>query len=594
MHSATDGAAALNKVPLRFALMAAAVTVLCLGVFYFAIFLHSESLGLPLLSAMTLALVLLPALLTFILASRLSRGISNLQANAEAILAGEVERSLEPQQQMELGGLADSFQAMVGRLNSNILRMNVLAYTDAVTGLCNRSVVSHVLRVMSKSWPDEGWNGQVSVFFFDLDGFKRVNDTLGHEAGDDLLRMVADRVIEQGLGTERAGLAQCTTPFGELSDNVPRQPVFVRFAGDEFVLILPGEQKQENLECIAERILQAINRPFTVRGDELKISASVGIARCPMDTHRPAQLLTYADLAMYAAKDSGKNRYRFFDASLRQVAEERIMIESDLRRGIDRDELILHFQPKLDTRSLKLEGVEALIRWIHPDQGMLLPHRFIGVAEQSGLMPELGARVLDLAARQARHWLDQGLVMPIAVNVSPAQFERPNLVEEVMAALARHRVDPSLLEIEISESMAMSDFSGTRQRMEQLREAGVSLSIDDFGTGYSNLARLVHLPFDQLKIDRALVREIGNNPKSEAIVAAVIHMAHALGHTVVAEGIEEQRQHDFLYHLGCDRVQGHLFGGAMAPTMLDQWRTNAPTIDGRVMQEAIRERLNSA
>ena len=584
-----------NSIAVRFGLMAGAVTILCLACFYLAVFNNNRLMALPSFVALSIALVLIPSAVTFLAAEKLAIGIRKLHAGTEAVLAGNAAHELPADSRCELGGLAESFQAMIGRLNANIMRMNVLAFTDSVTGLANRAVVNHVLSVLAaaESAGDRHWNGCTALLFLDLDGFKRVNDTLGHEVGDELLRLVAARVIEQGLGMTADDLHRCTTPNGELDVAVPEQPVFVRFAGDEFVLILPNI-RQHALEQTARRVLTALSQPFAVGENALSISASIGIARAPEDTADPRQLLGYADLAMYAAKDGGKDQYRFFDDSLRQVAEDRNSIEVDLRKGIADGELSLQFQPKLNTRTLELVAVEALLRWEHPVHGMIPPDRFISIAEQSGLMPELGARVLDLAARQAREWIEQGQPLTIAVNLSPAQFERPQLVDEVLEALARHQVDAALLEIEISESMAMSDFAGTAQRMEQLRSAGVKLAIDDFGTGYSNLARLVHLPFDLLKIDRALVAEIGRNPRSEAIVAAVIHMAHALGHTVVAEGIEEQCQHDFLYQLGCDRVQGHLFAGAMTPAMLAQWRAAAPVNGGEAMQSQLRDRLSNA
>jgi two-component system CheB/CheR fusion protein len=437
------------------------------------------------------------------------------------------------------------------------LEINRMARFDSVTGLPNRSVINHVLELVGRL----GGNAcRGTLLFIDIDNFKRVNDTIGHEAGDELLRQVSKRIITDGLGLTNDDLDRGTTAFGELSQRCPEKIVFSRFAGDEFVALLPGEVDRNQVESRANGILKALNEPFLIDGNELRVSASIGIARVPVDTERPDELLRYADIAMYAAKENGRNQLRFFDASLKDLAIERAQIETDLRRAIENgeDTLSLHYQPKLDARTLELRGVEALARWRHPEKGMIPPDKFIGIAEQMGLIPALGARILDMAARQARDWKEQGKSIPIAVNVSAVQFDRPTLVADILAAADHYQIDPSLLEIEITESMAMSGFAESKRKMDQLREAGITIAIDDFGTGYSNLFQLSRLPFGVLKIDKSLIKGIGDNGKSEAIVTAIIHMAHAMGHRVVAEGVETLPQHAFLRKTGCDEVQGYL------------------------------------
>ncbi|MEZ5695351.1 MAG: EAL domain-containing protein [Sphingomonadaceae bacterium] len=555
----------LNSIPVRFALMSAVFTTLCVIAGYFILFTGAQETSWMELVAGTVVLALVPAFITYCAASKLAGTIRQLRQSTEAIIAGDLNSPLDVDCACEVGGLADSFRAMVDRLNNNILRMNILAYSDPVTQLPNRAVVNHVLQIMSEA------GCPATLMFIDLDGFKQVNDTLGHEAGDDVLREVSDRILEGGFGMTRHEIDTCTTTFGELCTKCPSALVFARFAGDEFVAILPEKVDRAEIETRAREIIAALRDPFIVNGTEVRLGASIGIARSPADTTDPELLLGYADLAMYAAKQAGKGRPRFFDDRLRQMAVDRAGIESGLRHAIENGQLELYYQPKLDARSHEVQGVEALVRWNHPEKGMIPPDAFIEIAESRGLMPDLGLAVMHLAVRQARKWMEADTPIPVAVNISAAQFERPHLVREILGVLEDYRVDPALLEIEITESMVMSDFAGTRYRLQQLQEAGVRISIDDFGTGFSNLSQLARLPFNVLKIDRSLVARLGKNEKSESIVGAIVHMAKALGHELVAEGIETPEQRDFLVELGCDRLQGHLFAPAMSLCELEQW-----------------------
>ncbi|HNS59224.1 MAG TPA: bifunctional diguanylate cyclase/phosphodiesterase, partial [Nitrosomonas europaea] len=375
-------------------------------------------------------------------------------------------------------------------------------------------------------------------------------------------------------------IENCTTAFGELRQTCPEKLVFARFAGDEFVAIMPGEFHRRVLEKYAADILKAVNEPFLVSDNELRIGASIGIARVTSDSDDPRQLLINADIAMYSAKESGKNQYRFFDESLKNIAVERSQIEADLRKAIEEDMLDMHYQPKLNAQTLQVTGVEALVRWKHPQKGAIPPARFVGIAEQCGLMPALGTNILRMVARQARAWQEVGMPMPIAVNVSAVQFERSGIANEILAILEQHAVDPLLIEIELTESMIMSDFATAKSRLEQLREAGAQISIDDFGTGYSNLYQLSHLPFNVLKIDKSLVDDIGKNSKSEAIVTAIVQMVHSLGHRVVAEGVETHEQYAFLRKARCDQVQGYLFGRPMPAHELIEWVSDHASDNG--------------
>jgi two-component system CheB/CheR fusion protein len=447
---------------------------------------------------------------------------------------------------------------MTSRLNANILRINALAYTDAITGLPNRTVVEHLLAYALA--PERAGAFRGALVFIDLDGFKRVNDALGHEAGDELLRAAAQRLLETGLGRTLQTIDHCTDTFGNPCNRLPEDIVFARYAGDEFIAVLPGVTQRGELGAVGQRLIAALAAPFRIRGQDVTVGASVGIAVAPEDTTNAAELVNFADLAMYDAKQAGRGRCRFFDQRIRQSIVERTRIEADLRRALAADQLILHYQPKVRAVGGSLCGVEALVRWQHPQRGLLLPAAFIDVAEQAGLMGTLGERVLRLAVRQCRAWLDQGIRRPVAVNVSPTQFNDPAFVPGVLAGLREAGVPASMLTVEITETMAMQDFDATAQRLSALRGAGVRISIDDFGVGFSNLSQLARLPVDEMKIDRSLVSEIGRSAKSEALIRATVGMARGMGFRTVAEGIETPAQRDFVAALGVDGLQGWLFG----------------------------------
>ncbi|MBV6389492.1 MAG: hypothetical protein JNIBNLAF_01132 [Nitrosomonas europaea] len=569
----------LNSIPIRFTLMALVFTALCTFLqYHYVLPLIESGTSDSIVVVAILLSISLPVAITYFAANKLTNTIRELNKSTDAIAAGDFDRPVDVDCACEVGSLADSFRAMVNRLNSNIVRINTLAYTDAVTGLPNRAVVSHVLDLAARMRGSADCKG--ALMFIDLDGFKRINDTLGHEGGDELLRQVSRRVIEKGFNLTRGQIENCTTAFGELRQTCPEKLVFARFAGDEFVAIMPGEFHRRVLEKYAADILKAVNEPFLVSDNELRIGASIGIARVTSGSDDPRQLLINADIAMYSAKESGKNQYRFFDESLKNIAVERSQIEADLRKAIEEDMLDMHYQPKLNAQTLQVTGVEALVRWKHPQKGAIPPARFVGIAEQCGLMPALGTNILRMVARQARAWQEVGVPMPIAVNVSAVQFERSGIANEILAILEQHAVDPLLIEIELTESMIMSDFATAKSRLEQLREAGAQISIDDFGTGYSNLYQLSHLPFNVLKIDKSLVDDIGKNSKSEAIVTAIVQMAHSLGHRVVAEGVETHEQYAFLRKARCDQVQGYLFGRPMPAHELIEWVSDHASDNG--------------
>lgn len=511
----------------------------------------------------------IPASVTYLMAGKLTGLIAALRRSTEAIAAGDFNAPVDVNCECDIGGLADSFRTMVARLNSNILRINILAYSDPVTRLPNRAVLNHVLNIAMAGGATPAFAG--TVMFIDLDKFKQVNDTLGHDAGDELLRQASLRILSDGLGRSLETIDHCMTSFGELCDRPPSDILFVRFAGDEFVALLPGVTRQGDAEETARRIIACLEQPFRIAGTEVQVGASVGIATTPQDTRDPADLINFADLAMYAAKQRGRGRYAFFDATLRESALTRVNIERELRDAVGNREFILHYQPKMTTDGLTMACLEALVRWQHPVRGLVMPADFIAIAEQSGLIEELGDQVIQLTMEQAARWNAEGRPRRIAFNVSLIQFVREDFAERVIRSAADCGAPPQLVEIELTESIAMRDCAHTKRTLEKLRAAGFRIAIDDFGCGFSNLSQLAQLPFDTLKIDRSLISTIGQDGRGESVVRAIISLGHSLGHQVVAEGVETLKEFQFLQHEHCDMMQGYFFARPMPSGAIDEW-----------------------
>ncbi|HEX2010542.1 MAG TPA: bifunctional diguanylate cyclase/phosphodiesterase [Roseateles sp.] len=397
---------------------------------------------------------------------------------------------------------------------------------------------------------------RIALLFVDLDGFKPINDSLGHAAGDKVLREVARRLL--ALVRE--------------SDTV------ARLGGDEFVLLLEDIADVAACAALAHRLVLALAEPIVLGGKPQHVSASVGIAVYP--EHGPSErLMGNADTAMYAAKRAGGNTYVVFQSHMDAGASEQLTLQNDLRDALQRGQLTLHYQPKFDSRRSQLRGVEALLRWQHPSLGEVAPAVFIPVAERFGLINTLGAWVIEEACRQMRAWIDQGLRMRVAINLSVHQLRQPDLAQRVESALQRNRIDASMLLCEITESVAMEDIAATQRTFDELARIGVFLSIDDFGTGYSSLAYLRQLPARQVKIDRSFIQDLEGSADARAVVDAVIRLAHALDLSVVAEGVETAGQRDILQGLDCDELQGFLFAKAMPPQQLLEWAAGQKPAD---------------
>jgi len=425
------------------------------------------------------------------------------------------------------------------------------AQFDGLTGLANRSLMQDRLKqaIGTARRHDE----RIVVAFIDLDDFKLVNDNLGHEAGDQLLREVAQR-LEASIG--------------------PRDTA-ARFGGDEFVLLLrEGEPDALNDARLTERVrtvLENVAAPLTLAGRDIQIRCSIGLAAFPQDGVDAEDLIKHADTAMYRAKELGRNGFQFFTEDLQLRAQQQLELGASLRLALERDEFELHYQPQVSLRSGRVAGLEALLRWRHPERGLLGPGHFISFAEESGLIIPIGEWVLRRACKQNKAWQDAGLPpLPVAVNISARQCAHPGLEAVVRSALADSGLDPHCLELELTESISMADPEHSVPLMESMKAIGVELSIDDFGTGYSNMSYLKRFPIDRLKLDISFVREITTDPGSLAISDAIITMSHSLHLEVVAEGVETEGQLALLAQRNCDIVQGFYFSKPLAAEALEE------------------------
>lgn len=413
---------------------------------------------------------------------------------------------------------------------------------DALTGLPNRNLLKD--RLQQAIAQTDRSNDSVALLFLDLDHFKLINDSLGHAAGDRMLLSVAER------------LHACVREGDTVS----------RHGGDEFVLVLSGIEKSHHVVTICEKIFQTIADPFLIQGHNFNITCSIGIALYPQDGQDTATLFKYADMALYQAKDQGRNHYQFFSNEMNERMIERVTLDEALRSAIANDELFVHYQPLLSLGTGQLVGLETLVRWQHPKFGMVSPVRFIPIAEESALIANIGEWVLRKACQDMRTWLDHGLTgFQVAVNVSPRQFRDPKLADRIEQILAEHRIEPSMLSLEITETVLMQDTASSEATLLQLKRLGIDLALDDFGTGYSSLSYLKRFPFDRVKIDRAFVKDITTDADDAAISRAIISMAHSLGIRVVAEGVETEAQCQFLRRHGCDEMQGYYFSRPLPP-----------------------------
>jgi diguanylate cyclase (GGDEF)-like protein/PAS domain S-box-containing protein len=413
---------------------------------------------------------------------------------------------------------------------------------DPLTDLANRNLLADRLQ-QSLVYADRSQR-LVAVLLLDLDRFKIVNESLGHGQGDLLLQRVAERLTE------------CV----RAADTV------ARLGGDEFVIALAEVAEVGDVGLVVKNFQNALARPFTIAGRELYVTASIGISLYPTDGQDGESLLRHADIAMYRAKEEGRNTFRFFSPEMNLRIMETLDLEADLRRALERDEFVLHYQPKVDLASGRITSCEALVRWQHPEKGMIPPGAFIPLAEETGLIVPLGDWVLHTACAQNRQWQQEGLPpISVATNLSARQFRETDLVETVQRTLRETGLEPQYLSLEVTESLIMKDPAGAATTMRRFKELGIELSLDDFGTGYSSLNYLRSFPVDCLKIDRSFITDVTTDPSAAAVATSIVAIAHSLGLHAVAEGVETQEQLDFLRHCGCDSLQGYYFSRPVPP-----------------------------
>lgn len=422
----------------------------------------------------------------------------------------------------------------------NEQQLHFMANHDVLTKLPNRALfhdrLNHAIANASRQ------QLQLAVLFIDLDRFKLINDTLGHAAGDEVLRALSRRLLHCLRDTD----------------------TLARPAGDEFTAVLEGIHQANDAAVVAQRMLQALEPPVLFDNQQIFMSASIGIALYPTDAVEAATLLKFADVAMYRAKEQGKNNFQFYSAEMNAVSLERLLIENSLRNALEREQLVVFYQPQVDSRSGKIVGAEALLRWRHPQLGMIPPSRFIAIAEETGLIAAMGEWVLRQACLHLVAWGQAGYALSIAVNLSARQFLQGNIARSVAKILQETGANPQCLELEITESMIMRNPDEAIEMMHALNGLGVKLAIDDFGTGYSSLSTLKRFPIDTLKVDRSFIQNIPNDSQDMAITEAVVQMAKSLKLAVVAEGVETEEQQVFLSELGCDYLQGYLISPPVA------------------------------
>ncbi|NHZ89190.1 EAL domain-containing protein [Massilia sp. CCM 8733] len=505
--------------------------------------------------ALTIPVMLAVLAIAHLVLSRLQRFITDpLRAlsdtSAQISRLGDYAIRAEVSSLADIGMLSTAFNTMLDRIQKREseleaeiserkrveVKLDRLAHFDNVTQLHNRHFFNDRLEAVIARAAQ--CHERAVVMFIDLDNFKAVNDTLGHDIGDDLLRLVSRSLTD----TLRAGDA------------------IARIGGDEFAIILENVHQIEDAAMVAEKCLLKIAQPIAISGHEIHISASIGISVYPDHAANMHELLKYADSAMYYAKNSGKNACRLFTHSMQEDARKRFTLDNNLRRALERKEFVLYYQPQIDLRSGAICGAEALIRWIHPDLGMISPADFIPVAEETGMIVAIGEWVLREACHELRAWHDDGHAIRMSINLSGRQLSEDGLVASVLAIVDDSGIDTRWLELELTESMLMDASASVIDKLHTLKRAGIALAIDDFGTGYSSMSYLKTFPVSALKIDRSFVQDLPHSTEDAAITRAIIALARSLKMETVAEGIETQEQGEFLRANGCDKAQGYHYG----------------------------------
>jgi diguanylate cyclase (GGDEF)-like protein len=507
----------------------------------------SRELGIVVAAITLFSILVTMSLLFMVVRRQLISPIHVLTRAAREIGRGNLAVPIHRQSRDELGELFSVFSDMRDHLQSSHEQVSYLAYHDSITGLPNRLMFREYLQDVLRDAERSGHD--MALLFLDLDNFKRVNDTLGHQAGDELLQEISGRLSACVRGGDF--VAQPS------QDSAPE--LVARLGGDEFIVLLPGIDNPQVPALVARRILDALAIPVVIQGQEVHVSGSIGITLFPQDGRDAAALVKHADIAMYHAKSMGRNNYQFYSEEINGNIARQLDLENRLRRAIKNDELVLHYQPVLDTDTLKVVGAEALVRWRDEEYGLVYPDAFIPLAEETGLIVPLGEWVLREACRQCAQWHQDGLgPLRISVNLSAMQTQKGDIVATVDAVLRETGLPANSLELELTETCLLNIGEQAVATLNGLSQLGVLLALDDFGTGYSSLAHLKRFCVDRLKIDRSFVRDLDVDEDDAAICAAIIAMSHKLGIAVTAEGVEEESQLARLVSWSCDQVQGYL------------------------------------
>lgn len=495
-----------------------------------------------------LAILAIVVICAFFLSHSITLPIKRLVEMTKRVSAGDLTTKAEVVSRDEIGHLSESFNQMMESLRVSEERLVYEAFHDVLTALPNRALLLDRLERLierNRRHPEH----KFAVLFVDLDRFKNVNDSLGHVKGDELLVAISHR------------LQSCLRTMDTVA----------RLGGDEFIILMDEIQEVHQVIDLAERILNELKPVFVIDGQEIYISASIGIAMCSPTRTQPSEYLRDTDAAMYRAKSLGKARYQVFDTTMYKNAVATLQLESELRSALEKGEFVVYYQPIFSLATRKIVRLEALIRWNHPLRGHIVPSEFISLAEETGFIAPIGSWVIATVCRQIKDWRLRGLpAVPVAVNFSGKQFEQKNLVSLIKNSLKENNLEGNLLAVEITESIAMRDVSLSIALLNEFRTLGIKISIDDFGVGYSSLNSLKLFPIDELKIDRTFTHDIIESPDRAAIAKAIIVLAHSLGYTVTGEGIESKAQLDFLTRNGCDAGQGFFFSPAISALQVEE------------------------
>jgi diguanylate cyclase (GGDEF)-like protein len=484
-------------------------------------------------------ITLIGFIIAFFIAKRITSPIDQLTKLSKKVAGGDLTVKMPVQGADELAELSDAFNAMTHTLDMQRGKLESMANKDALTGLPNRRRFEEHLVTSIKTC--KRTNQPIALLYIDLDQFKDTNDTFGHPAGDKLIQGVADR----------------------LTKTVRETDLVARLGGDEFAIILTPHKSREGTEQVAQKILSELSKPFNIEGHQVFSGGSIGIGIFPEHGNDSTTLVKNTDAAMYKAKSSGRNRYQFYSKSLSQETNERVILGAKIRQALEKDQFTLYYQPKINLISKEVIGAEALLRW-HTDKKTILPQKIISIAESSGLIERIDTWVINAAIEQLKQWKNNNLpIVPISINISGKLLEEEKVVNILKEALKKYNIDPTLLEIEITENHLISDYERTKKTLQLIHDLGVKVAIDDFGTGYSSLSYLKDLLADTLKIDRKFVVNCMENSSDEKIATAIVNLARSLRMHVVVEGIENKEQEEFFEKIGAHSAQGYLYAKPM-------------------------------